>query len=198
MTKDRRFMIVRDASNTNPLTNFIHARLNRAQGVLEIEPINKGKYNLYVTAENLVGISQPKLHEIVVANATYDDWTNLYWSPPTAEVAGFYADPDSDGLMNGLEFAMRLDPTVADPGPIPDYRFEGNEVIFTYTEDSTVELQVKLHPQVSADLQFWSDATPVELELVNGLRTMEVRIPIDEEKLFFRLWAEPLVPVLGQ
>lgn len=199
LSDDLLWMVLRDPKNANPATNFVHVRLNRAHGELEVIPFNRGVYSLHITAESMLGISSPKLHELTVALPTYAGWADTYWDEPelsNPNIAGFCADPDNDGVYNGLEFAMRMTPNVADPGPIPPYRIEGNEVIFNYQQDTTAELQVTLHAQVSDDLQTWTDITPIELGVANGLRDMEVRISTTDPKRFFRLWAEPLVPVL--
>ena len=48
----------------------------------------------------------------------YDAWTTAYLTPGQRAddaVGGFNADPDGDGVPNGLEFAFNLDPTFPEP-----------------------------------------------------------------------------------
>jgi len=66
LSPDGRFLVLRDPSNTNALTNFIHVRLNRASGTLDVVPHNTGNYSIHVIAESLVGLSQPKLIALTV------------------------------------------------------------------------------------------------------------------------------------
>ena len=49
---------------------------------------------------------------------SYDQWVQAYFTPDQiadSTVAGFGADPDGDGVPNGLEYAFNLDPTFAEP-----------------------------------------------------------------------------------
>ena len=200
LTPDNQFMVLHE---TDPKTglekpNFIHLRLNRGTGELDIIPHAVGVYRIMVYVENLLGMSQPRFLEFSVALPTYDDWKNIWWDSPEIDdpgISGFYADPDADGLMNGLEFSMRLNPLEPQPAdePIPAWRIEGNEVIFTYPEDTSV-IGVKLHAQVSEDLTRWDDVNPAPtvIEEINGVRTMEVRLSLADSRTFFRLWAQNL------
>lgn len=48
----------------------------------------------------------------------YDDWATAYFTPDQRtgdSLGGFNADPDADGVSNGLEFAFNLDPTFPEP-----------------------------------------------------------------------------------
>lgn len=190
------WLVVRNPDNANRLTNFILTRLNRRTGQLEFVPINPGRYKINVLAENLLGISRPKEIEITVSRPGYEEWRDIYWDVPEVSddaISGWLADPDGDGLRNGLEYAMRLNPTVADPGPIPAYRIEGNEVVFSYTQDTTAS-QANLRPQVSEDLETWADVTPTLVGGTNSLADYEYRIPlVGDTRLFFRLWSDSLL-----
>jgi hypothetical protein len=197
LTLDELWIIIRDEKNNNPATNFIHARLNRATGLLEVVPLNKGKYVVSLYAENLLGLSKPKDIEITVTPPGYQAWADIYWDPPDlfepawqGPVSGWLADPDGDGIMNGLEYALRLNPTIADPGPIPAYRIEGDEIVFSWTQDMSA-VDAILHPQVSEDMETWSDITPALVGTANGLVDYEYRLPlVGDPRLFFRLWSD--------
>ena len=200
MTADRQYLVVHEIDRKTglPKANVIYLRLNRGTGQLEIIPRDKGIYQIQAYAESLLGMSQPKPIEITVALPDYHEWADLWWDPPQLNdplISGFYADPDGDRLPNGLEFSMRLDPTTPQPAEesVPAFRVEGNEVVFNYREDTTT-VGVKLHAQVSENLQDWADVNPepVVLGETNGLRDMEVRIALADEKTFFRLWAQDL------
>jgi len=201
LTPDNLFMVVRDTFNANALTNFIHVRLNRRTGLLEVVPINPGRYQINVFAENALGMGRPRPISIQVDAAGYKDWARSYWNPPDLSdpaqcgaISGWRADPDSDGLMNGLEYAMRLNPTVADPGPIPAYRIEGAEVVFSYSRDTTAS-QAELIPQISEDLSAWTDVTATETGSNAGLADHEFRLPlVDQDRIYFRLIARDLNP----
>jgi len=205
MTADNQFIVVHEIDKKTKLEkpNVIHVRLNRLTGQLDIVPRELGVYKILAYAENLLGMSQPKPIEITVSLPNYTDWADLYWDSPELNdpaISGWFADPDGDRLVNGLEFAMRLDPTEPQPAddPVPAWRIEGNEVIFTYREDIAVT-GVRLHAQVSEDLLSWNDVNPPPTVLgeSNGLRDMEVRISLSDDKTFFRLYAEDTTIVMG-
>jgi len=193
LTLDELWMVVRNPGNTNPDTNYILVKLNRGTGELHVVPVNPGRYVVNVYAENLLGLSKPKPIDILVTRPGYNEWADLYFDPPLLNdpnVSGWLADPDGDGVRNGLEYALRLDPTSPDPGPIPAYRIEGDEVVFSFTQDITAS-QALLHSQISEDLETWSDVTPVEVGGANGLVDFEYRLPlVGDARLFFRLWAD--------
>jgi subtilisin family serine protease len=185
------FMIVRDTRNSNNDTNFIHVRLNRKLGQLEVKPFNPGRFTVNVFAENLLGKSRPKAVDItVVPDDTATSWVDLWWDPPfDPNVICWECDPDGDDLANGLEYLMRLNPTVFDSSGIPGHRIENGEMVFTWSQEANVS-DGELHAQVSEDLVLWADVTPTVLSEVNGMQNMEWRVPTADQRLYFRLWAE--------
>jgi hypothetical protein len=95
---------------------------------------------------------------------TYDVWRSLYWSGVDATnnfVSGPNADPDGDGLINFVEYALGLDPRHASQAP---------QVIPALEVDSAgshLTLQLRVLPgasdalfswEISQDLQNWSAA----------------------------------------
>jgi subtilisin-like proprotein convertase family protein len=197
LTPDELWLVIRDERNNNPATNFIHVRLNRATGLLEVIPHNKGKYLISTYAENLLGLSKPKEIEITITPPGYDAWADIFWDPPIltspaylGEESGWLGDPDGDGLRNGLEYALRLNPLVNDRGPIPAYRIEGDEIVFSWTQDQSA-VDAKLIPQVSEDARVWAEIVPTQLGTDNGLTDYEYRLPlVGDPRLFFRLWSD--------
>ncbi len=193
LTLDELWMVVRNPDNTNQNANFILVKLNRLTGQLEVVPVNPGRYSVNVYAGNMLGLSKPKTIDILVTRPGYNEWAGIYFDPAqmgNPDVSGWLADPDGDGLRNGLEYALRLNPTQADPGPIPAWRIEGDELVFSYTHDTSAG-QALLHPQISEDLTDWADVTPIQVGGANGLIDYEYRLPlVGDPSLFFRLWAD--------
>ncbi len=190
---DHTFIVVRDPANTNAQTNFIHLRLDRALGKLEIIPFNKGLYKVSVFAESLIGMSAPKVVEIKVATPGYSQWTALYWSGAdlqNPEITGFDKDPDGDGIPNGLEFAMGFNPTVVDAA-VPASRVEGNEIVFTFRKDVAASgtLTAGVVFENSDDLSEWTAIAPTILAEANGIQDLEVRVPLTGNRRFYRLKA---------
>lgn len=49
-------------------------------------------------------------------------------------VSGFTADPDNDGIPNGIEFALNSDPTVSSTGDLPVVTEDGTFLEITYRQ----------------------------------------------------------------
>ncbi|HWB02861.1 MAG TPA: S8 family serine peptidase [Verrucomicrobiales bacterium] len=188
---DHTMLQIRDPKNNDPATNVIYARLNRLTGELAVIPTNRGRFHVSVFAESLLGMSQPKDLEITIAPPGYANWIGLFFPGADASVTAFDADPDGDGIMNGLEFAMRLDPSVPEAEPVPSVAVDGNEVVFTYFDDTiATDSLFYFAPETSTDMETWTEAAPTVIEEADFVRKMELRIPVaDGERIFIRLKA---------
>ncbi|MEP4078355.1 sialate O-acetylesterase [Haloferula sp.] len=96
-------------------------------------------------------------------------------------------DDDGDGLPNGFEYALGLDPTVPDPpGSAPAPGFEGNDFALTYPEISRAE-DALIEVDSSTDLTNW-DA--VIGQPVSG--AIRYAFPVtNESRLFFKSHLNP-------
>ena len=84
----------------------------------------------------------------------------------TGADAAFDADPDNDGLDNGLEFVLGGEPNPANPGSnsaslLPTMEQSGGNMIFTFKRKDISESGVALTFQWSTDLTFPSPANDV-------------------------------------
>jgi len=95
---------------------------------------------------------------------TYAAWRALYWSGAGGTnnfVSGPNADPDGDGLVNFVEYALGLDPRHTSPTP------QVVSAVETYADELHLTLQIRLMPgasdarfiwEISEDLQTWFPA----------------------------------------
>jgi hypothetical protein len=93
---------------------------------------------------------------------TYQDWATGHGLSGAA--ADIYADPDHDGICNGLEYAFNLSPEVADAGSLPKFQLQHQLVNGQPGTYLTVQFLRQLGAtnltyilQSSSDLKTWSD-----------------------------------------
>lgn len=99
--------------------------------------------------------------EPLVVPLDYATWQLNAFLPSTPEVDKLAAaDADGDGLPNGIEFYLGLDPVVPDPSPL-GVRLEGDNVIATY-QRKLGRFVSSAEVQLSGNLAVWSSNDAVE------------------------------------
>jgi hypothetical protein len=86
---------------------------------------------------------------------TFADWQETVFSAEQLdqpEVSGFDADPDGDGIANGLEFVFSNSPSVRNAGVIQT-ETSGNGVVIRYQKRVGTSLAI----EGSSDLQRWEE-----------------------------------------
>lgn len=90
----------------------------------------------------------------IQAGVSLDSWKSSHFSAAElldALISGNGADPDGDGIINIVEYALGLDPRVADGAGLPITRVEGGKLIVEYNR-STTATDVEFAVKVSTDL----------------------------------------------
>lgn len=94
-----------------------------------------GDYLLRLTASNPQGEASRTLAISVATNPdVFADWQSLHWpgvSDP--DITGDAADPDHDGLLNLMEFALGQSPKISNPSPTSLQIPSSGNIIFHYT-----------------------------------------------------------------
>ncbi|MBN8456903.1 MAG: autotransporter-associated beta strand repeat-containing protein [Verrucomicrobia bacterium] len=103
----------------------------------------------------------------------------------TGADAAFDADPDKDGLDNGLEFVLGGEPNPANPGSnsaslLPTMEQSGGNMIFTFKRKDLSESGVALNFQWSEDLSFPSPANDVPVGAVDST-TDTITVDVTED-----------------
>jgi hypothetical protein len=106
---------------------------------------------------------------------SYEAWVAEIWGEPADGVTGRTDDPDGDGLVNLLEYALARDPQQPDRGVVlelsaPAEAGAGHSL--TYRERANMEDTV-VFPQRSTDLITWIPATAAEVETYFNFETGE-------------------------
>jgi hypothetical protein len=135
----------------------------------------------------------------LTAGSAFDIWagTGTGGKGLTGAAAAFDADPDYDGIPNGIEFVIGGEPNPATAGSnsralLPTAAASGNNLVFTYTRTHAAAY---LNPVVEFDadmLGAWTTATSgnATIAAVTGTMsdTVTVTIPKGSNKnLFARL-----------
>jgi len=123
--------------------------------------------------------------------AGYNTWATNYGLDPATNGAAS-ADPDTDGFLNGSEYAFGTDPTFATPGLISS-SYSSNNLVMTYMEKLN---GVSYTGQTNSDLRsgVWSDTViaPVDDPDQAGVPTgysRKILTSPGSGKLFYRLKA---------
>jgi hypothetical protein len=98
--------------------------------------------------------------EVIIKDRPVDGWRKAKFSAAellSPEVSGDLADPDGDGLVNLLEYAMGTSPKTAVASETLRAWVEQGHALLSYTS-SKVASDVELSLQYSADLVSWSDS----------------------------------------
>lgn len=125
-------------------------------------------------------------------------------------VAGFAADPDDDGILNLMEYALGGDPLLSETGILPKIRCSNNSVEFFFKRNPN-HSDLRMTVQAASDLNVpWTDAAvstggaafvalipSVSQSEDNGVPERLVSIVEDVAELtrrFMRLRVELLIP----
>lgn len=151
-----------------------------------------GSYVLRLTATHANGeVSRTLAVNVAPSSAYFDEWQQLTWPSITdPAIIGPDRDPDSDGIVNLLEWALHLNAT--QPGTLPVIvRKSGGSLEYTYTRRKTApgeaEFQVEWSDTLDSD---WSNADVSAETLVSetsSTQTVKVTIPVVGERRFIRL-----------
>jgi hypothetical protein len=124
----------------NP-TNLTTELYNSAQAALNRDRLTNGvKFTLPVTVNGKVYVGNQYRVSVFGLLSPSDNWKYAYFgtNATNATVTGDTADPDSDGAVNLLEYALANDPTVPGPDGLIFGNIAGNQ------------FQLQFHRNVSA------------------------------------------------
>jgi hypothetical protein len=126
----------------------------------------------------------------------FADWAATMGLTGTA--AAFNADPDGDGIANGIEFVLGGQPSPANPGwnslaLLPSAEAQGNSLVFTFTrtkDSAYLNPSVEFNPTLSGPWTVAQHGVNASISAVDGgsFETVTVTIPKNgASTLFARL-----------
>ncbi len=129
--------------------------------------------------------------QVLVARNSYGLWLAPY-SKNGAD-AQSTADPDHDGIPNGIEFVLGTDPTVSSNEKLPGVTVVGNDLLFVFRR-TAASAYVNPVVQITSSLESgdWADVTTGISVATDGYGTGMDRVTVtiprtSAEKLFIRL-----------
>ena len=96
----------------------------------------------------------------------YASWRDAFFGLGAPAGSGPLDDFDRDGIVNLLEFALGLNPLLADGGPLTVLKIEGGELNLTYAKDTSLG-GIIYQVERSLDLVSWTPV-PDQIESLSG------------------------------
>jgi len=151
----------------------------------------------YYASDNVVNSADATIN-ITVSEAS-SSYTSFITTYTTVTDNAFSSDPDGDGMVNGIEYVLGLDPSSSDKA-LPSYALSGDDLIFTFDRNADSTTDTTQVFQYSTDLITWTDLSltgTIDSEVNVGTATDSVEtvtITIDNSsgeysKVFWRLQA---------
>ncbi|MBK8856706.1 MAG: hypothetical protein IPN11_03205 [Opitutaceae bacterium] len=151
-------------------------------GVIIIQARQDGDYN-----------HDPALavERMIEVTTSADAWQTEYFLPAELAdpaISGPAADPDGDGLVNLVEYALGLQPRVGTTLGVPEVSADATDWIYTYTKPVD-RSDLTYAVEVTTDLITWGipAVTPELVATVDGIETWRVKQPLSSTNVFFRL-----------
>lgn len=150
---------------------------------------------LSASATNIIGRDVAWAFQILPLRP-WETWVSTNWPPATAaNIAGPNADPDGDGIVNALEYALGLDPNTTSTNGLPSFSFVTTNaqtygaLTFTRVKAAT---DVVYQPSATSDLAAgtWTTLSDIVSVVDNGAtETVTVRdtLPATGTSRFYQL-----------
>ena len=127
-----------NTSGQSEVANAIIAALNETYGA-GVAPLSNREI-----LETILGLD---------ADKPFADWASAYGLGEGEDGPG--DDPERDGLVSLIEFALDLSPLESDAGSLPSPVLDGADLQLTYSPRDADCLYVRIVPEASSDLAGW-------------------------------------------
>jgi hypothetical protein len=169
------------------------------RSAVRVDRVNYNNNAPWPVAASGGGVALRKISEKLYGN-DFANWAASAPSPKAVTGAGSFSqwasdrgglsiggDPDGDGLLNLIEYALGRDPLLADI--IPPFDFLNDRTsIHLGLGIPLVASDVDLVIERSLDMESWSTVSPVPTTVTDQLQWSEISLPL-EQRGFFRLKA---------
>jgi hypothetical protein len=116
-----------------------------------------GTYELRISASGPGGTPAANDSVFVSVAETYAAWATRTMPALTPAQQAATADPDRDGNVNLVEYAMGTDPSTRNAGPVID--ISGGRLSLSYTRSKLANPALEIIPQISDDMVTWHEGS---------------------------------------
>ena len=121
------------------------------------------------------------------ARASYDTWAAWNFGTGAAPAGGLEDDADGDGLCNVVEYALGLNPLMANATPVLETMIAGNTFTLEYPRQVLLS-EITYGVEVSPDLGQWDPVTDNAISITNFVEQRQASVPVDgNARLYYRL-----------
>jgi len=123
-------------------------------------------------------------------------WKKKHWGSASNPNGAFGADPDHDGIKNGVEFVFGLDPKAAGKLGLNQFKFDGSKVTVKWMKPDESKLNYEIletdHLSGSNSWTVLSNLNRQQISVSNNFEKVEFTkpsgwLPGGEEKKFIRI-----------
>lgn len=135
---------------------------------------------LVLYAETVSGFDEEAIDNVRLtkASGSYEAWQTLWWPGPERldpAVSGFNADPDADGIPNGIECITNDNPLVATHSKDPTTTATTDHLVFTFQRDDRTEAySILLQVESGPNLTDWPDVFTIGDSTANSSPGVEI------------------------
>jgi len=108
-------------------------------------------------------------------------WRRQHWAVASDPKGAFDADPDGDGIKNGLEFVFGLDPNVAGKLDVNHLNFDGTKLSVNWMKPSVSQLNYEIletdNLSPSNSWKVLSNLTRTQISVSNNFEKIEFTNP---------------------
>jgi hypothetical protein len=153
-------------------------------------------YNRTLSDAEISEVNEYLASKYGLVKTAFDTWRKQHWGNTSDPNGDFDADPDHDGIKNGLEFIFGLDPNAAGKLGVDRFNFDGTTLTVNWMKPESSQLNYEiLETDNLSPSNSWtvlSDLTRTQISVSNNFEKVEFTKPSGwalggDERKFIRI-----------